>query len=123
MKGPKCHIMACERMVRHLLPAMRAEVAFRLVHQKGLSQSDAARKMGMSRAAVSQYLSRKRGDGALEISPDMDALIDRWADAVRGDGTLVTLCELCQCAMQFVREEGDEASPGFTSSSSRNGRV
>ena len=56
-----CTLMHCDTMVRNLLPPMRAEMVFRLVQREGLSQSDAAKRLGVTRAAVSQYMSRKRG--------------------------------------------------------------
>ncbi|MCU0632392.1 MAG: helix-turn-helix domain-containing protein [Methanolinea sp.] len=101
MNERDCDIMVCDTMARKFLPAMRAEMVFRLVHQQGLSQSDAAKRLGITRAAVSQYLSRKRGDADFEISPDMNALIDRWAMAVAGNQDCITLCDICQCAMKY----------------------
>ncbi len=47
--------MHCDSMVRNLLPPMRAEMVSRLVNNQGLSQSDAAKRLGVTRAAVSQY--------------------------------------------------------------------
>lgn len=54
MKAP------CETIVWYLLPAMRAEIAKSLLEQN-LSQNDAAKKLGISRAAVCQYTKNKRG--------------------------------------------------------------
>lgn len=99
MKERACDIVVCDAMVRRFLPAMRAEMVFRLVNQQGLSQSDAAKRLGITRAAVSQYLSGKRGDAAFKISPGMDALIDRWVMAVAGSEDCITLCDICRCAM------------------------
>ncbi len=109
MKGKDCDIMVCDTMVRRFLPAMRAEMVFRLIQQQGLSQSEAAKRLGITRAAVSQYLSRKRGDATFEISPDMNALIDRWVLAVAGREDGITLCDICQCTMKDpgLREDGE----------------
>jgi hypothetical protein len=100
MMDKNCDIMLCDTMVRRYLPAMRAEMVFRLVHLKGVSQSDAARRLGVSRAAISQYLSRKRGDTGIEISRDMNELIDRWVLAVAGQEGGITLCDICRSAMK-----------------------
>jgi predicted transcriptional regulator len=78
---------------------MRAEMVVRLVQKKGLSQSDAARKLGVTRAAVSQYISRKRGAGEVEISTEMNLMIDRWALAVVTGESDINLCDVCQCAL------------------------
>ena len=95
-----CTLMHCDTMVRNLLPPMRAEMVVRLVQKQGLSQSDAARKLGVTRAAVSQYISRKRGAGEVEISTEMDLLIDRWALAVVTGESDINLCDVCQCALK-----------------------
>ncbi len=92
--------MHCDTMVRNLLPPMRAEMVSRLVNEQGLSQSDAARKLGVTRAAISQYLSKKRGAGEVTISTELDSLIDRWANAVVTGESDLNLCDICQCALK-----------------------
>jgi predicted transcriptional regulator len=87
-------------MVRNLLPPMRAEMVFRLVQRQGLSQSDAAKRLGVTRAAVSQYMSRKRGAGEVQISNELDSIIDRWALAVVTGESDINLCDVCQCALK-----------------------
>ncbi len=95
-----CTLMHCDSMVRNLLPPMRAEMVFRLVQRQGLSQSDAAKRLGVTRAAVSQYISRKRGAGEVQISSELDNLIDRWAMAVVTGESDINLCDVCQCALK-----------------------
>jgi len=95
-----CTLMHCDTMVRSLLPPMRAEMVSRLVLKQGLSQSDAARRLGVTRAAVSQYLSRKRGAGEVELSSELDLMIDRWAMAVVTGESDINLCDVCQCALK-----------------------
>lgn len=95
-----CTLMHCDTMVRNLLPPMRAEMVSRLVNEQGLSQSDAARKLGVTRAAISQYLSKKRGAGEVTISTELDSLIDRWANAVVTGESDLNLCDICQCALK-----------------------
>jgi hypothetical protein len=87
-------------MVRNLLPPMRAEMVFRLVQKQGLSQSDAAKRLGVTRAAVSQYMSKKRGASEVQISNELDSLIDRWALAVVTGESDINLCDVCQCALK-----------------------
>ncbi|KXS44906.1 MAG: hypothetical protein AWU59_282 [Methanolobus sp. T82-4] len=48
-------------MVQRVLPAIRAEIARVIISEHGRSQQEAAEVLGLSRAAVSQYLSEKRG--------------------------------------------------------------
>jgi predicted transcriptional regulator len=92
--------MHCDTMVRNLLPPMRAEMISRLVQKQGLSQSDAARRVGITRAAVSQYMSKKRGVSEVQISSELDSLIDRWALAVVTGESDINLCDVCQCALK-----------------------
>ncbi len=97
-----CTLMHCDSMVRTLLPPMRAEMVSRLVQKQGLSQSDAARRLGVTRAAVCQYLSRKRGAGEVEISSELDLIIDRWALAVVTGESDINLCDVCHCALRKI---------------------
>jgi predicted transcriptional regulator len=92
--------MHCDTMVRNLLPPMRAEMVSRLVQKQGLSQSDAAKRLGVTRAAVSQYMSKKRGVSEVQISTELDSLIDRWALAVVTGESDINLCDVCQCALK-----------------------
>jgi predicted transcriptional regulator len=95
-----CTLMHCDTMVRNLLPPMRAEMVSRLVQKQGLSQSDAAKRLGVTRAAVSQYMSKKRGVSEVQISTELDSLIDRWALAVVTGESDINLCDVCQCALK-----------------------
>jgi predicted transcriptional regulator len=95
-----CTLMHCDTMVRNLLPPMRAEMVSRLVQKEGLSQSDAAKRLGVTRAAVSQYMSKKRGVSDVQISNELDSLIDRWALAVVTGESDINLCDVCQCALK-----------------------
>lgn len=101
MKSHDCDIMFCDTMARRILPCLRAEMVCRLVQQRGISQSNAARRLGVSRAAVSQYMKKKRGGSFFKLSPDMDILLDRWAEAVAGNGGTITLCDLCRCIREW----------------------
>jgi predicted transcriptional regulator len=95
-----CTLMHCDIMVRNLLPPMRAEMVSRLVQKQGLSQSDAAKRIGVTRAAVSQYMNKKRGVSEVHISNELDSLIDRWALAVVTGESDINLCDVCQCALK-----------------------
>ena len=95
-----CDIMVCDAMVRKLVPTARAELVCRLVTRQGVPQTEVARRLGISRAAISQYVSRKRGccDG-MNLSPELSTMIDRWALSVMGEEEgAITLCDLCRCA-------------------------
>ena len=51
----------CEYMMWYGLPVIRKEIAESMVTNFGLTQNEAAKKLGVTPAAVSQYFSKKRG--------------------------------------------------------------
>ncbi|MCX6667314.1 MAG: transcriptional regulator, partial [Euryarchaeota archaeon] len=51
----------CEYMMWNGLPVIRREIAEKMINNFGLSQKDAAEKLGVTPAAICQYLSKKRG--------------------------------------------------------------
>ncbi len=115
----------CEIVIWHILPAIRRELASNLVCELGLSQRHAARLLGMTDAAVSQYLSGKRAKLSIndeEVQAEIAAIAQRIVD-----GEPLTTKELCQvctklrkkpeiierlglfhCAYDDELEEGDE---------------
>ncbi|MCQ1539432.1 transcriptional regulator [Methanocalculus taiwanensis] len=98
MKEPLCDITHCDELARNVLPRMRAELVYRLVNVQGVRQSEVSRRLGISRAAISQYLSRKRGSGEIELSEDMTEMLERWAFAVMNDNShSITICDICNC--------------------------
>jgi predicted transcriptional regulator len=52
----------CEEAVWFTLPIIRKEFAKSLTKDHGLTQRKTAEKLGITESAVSQYLSKKRGD-------------------------------------------------------------
>lgn len=100
MKQPFCDIMICDEMVRHYLPQIRAEVVSRMVTQRGLSQKRVAGYMGLTPAAVCQYVSRKRGCKCLEISEDLNEVIEQWTGSLINGDNSVTICDICRCVQK-----------------------
>ncbi len=95
-----CDIMVCDAMMRKLVPTARAEMVCRLVTREGVPQTEVARRLGISRAAISQYINGKRGCcDPLNLSPELSSMIDRWALSVMGEEEgAITICDLCRCA-------------------------
>lgn len=52
----------CEIVVRYFLPACRSLIARELIEGHGLTQVAAAKKLGITQAVISYYLSSKRGE-------------------------------------------------------------
>jgi len=93
----------CIAAVWYLIPAVSASLAKKLA-KEGLSQGRIAAKLGITRAAVSQYLSGKRGT-ELKLGPKskkaLDALAKKLADSKPGscDAELsLAMCEICAIA-------------------------
>ena len=103
MKHPFCDIMICDEMVRQYLPQIRAEVVYRMVTQKGLTQKSVAGYMGLTPAAVSQYVSRKRGYKCIEISADLNEVIEQWTGALINGDKSVTICDICRCVQKELK--------------------
>ena len=51
----------CEEIVQEFLPTFRSLIAKELIDKYSFSQVEVAEKLGTTQAAVSQYLSSKRG--------------------------------------------------------------
>jgi predicted transcriptional regulator len=64
---------SCESVARYILPLYRAFVAKELIEKHGYTQVKAAKKLGTTQAAISQYITSKRGRKGIpnykEIAP------------------------------------------------------
>lgn len=75
--------LPCEITVWYLVPVIKSELAKEL-HERGLTQKKIAEVIDVTQAAVSQYLSKKRGSG-LKMTPEMSKEIKLFADRVIND--------------------------------------
>lgn len=74
MKSP------CELLVWHLLPAIRSELA-KSIRKERFTQKEIAKKLGITPAAVSQYMSKKRGHD-MEFSDRIKEMINALAKRI-----------------------------------------
>lgn len=88
----------CEYIVWNGLPIIRRGLAKAMTDKYGLSQKEAAEKLGISTAAVSQYLSGKRGKRDVnnnEIINEIEISAERII--TYGNGIVTTeICRLCK---------------------------
>lgn len=85
----------CAILSRDVHPAIRKELAEHLT-QRGLTQKKVADKLGVSRAAISQYLSKKRGD-LVDFDEPMEQAFEESAQRIIDGGDAVQeMCRLCQ---------------------------
>ena len=95
---PPCMIIAA-----NILPALRVEVAQRLVNDYKMKPIEAAEKMDVTPAAVTQYLKGSRGKediAELLRESGIQALLSGLASKLAGDAppgeVLEALCRLCE---------------------------
>jgi len=90
MKSP------CEIIVWDVLPGIRAALAEELV-KDGISQKEISKILGITPAAVSQYVSKKRGY-KIDLQDAVRMEIKRLAnDIIQGgvDSLGLRICEIC----------------------------
>ncbi len=99
----------CERFVTEILPSVRAMVARDLVTRHGMSQSEAAKILGMTQPAISQYVRRLRGGKELTGSNAASEEVRKISDALRaGTGSealeesIKKLCTLLPAKSGFL---------------------
>jgi len=94
----------CEYMMWNGLPVIRKEIAISMIDSFGLTQKEAAEKLGVTPAAVCQYLSRKRG--RIEITDDgINDEIKNSAEKIiqNGNGSVIPeTCRICK----IIRTKG-----------------
>jgi predicted transcriptional regulator len=85
----------CEKVLWFVLPAIRKELVKRLVQGHGYTQRGTARLLGLSDAAVSQYLSKKRGKLDIKEKGFIAEVATSAQRIVKG-GTKVVDQEMCR---------------------------
>jgi predicted transcriptional regulator len=92
----------CEFMNWQGLPIIRKELVNSLINNYGLNQKEAAEKMGITPAAVCQYLSKKRGRIAI-VNRNILFEIDTSAQKIVEHGVAVVPDEICRIC-KLLRE-------------------
>jgi predicted transcriptional regulator len=89
--------LPCEQALWYILPQIRADIAKELV-KAGMSQKEAADKLGVTPAAVSQYISKKRA-GKMRLPKDYKSLIEGAIEDIKASNSeeaiSVTICKCC----------------------------
>jgi uncharacterized protein len=96
----------CEIMVQKVLPAIRAELSRAMIFEHGCTQQDVADMLELSRAAVSQYVSEKRG-AEVGFSEETQNEIRKFASVLLDQGLSSQekakgMCGICS----FVQKSG-----------------
>ena len=95
----------CESVARYLLPLYRAFVAKELIEKHNYTQVQAAKKLGTTQAAISQYMTSKRGHRRIpnyeEIAPLVQNAATEAAERIATtkmspEEFSASFCELCK---------------------------
>lgn len=109
--------LPCEVAVKKILPTIRALTAYILVKEYGLSIYSTAKLMGITPAAVSNYVSGRRGrkyQQIIERDPKVREIIRRIADKlIKGAQTEEIVKEVCNACATLRHNE--ELCPPMTS--------
>ena len=99
-------VCKCESVVNEILPLARSLIAKKLVDAYGFSQTNAAKRMGISQPAVSQYRKNIRGrkTGLLAENPQFTEIANDIAKRIAEGSTnpeqvskeMCRFCELIQ---------------------------
>jgi len=98
----------CEEVVWYTLPIIRKELARSLIKDYGLTQRKAAEKLGITESAVSQYLSKKRGNFKTLNTIIKEEIKKSAKRIVKGDDKVmkVETCRICHLLIvNRLREE------------------
>ncbi|MBZ4218815.1 MAG: helix-turn-helix domain-containing protein [Chlorobium sp.] len=90
-------IFPCEKAVWYYLPQIRADLAIELV-KTGMTQSQAAKKLGVTPAAVSQYIHKKRGmqlQKSRSYRKEIDAAVKKICEEAVPDDLHKIVCNCC----------------------------
>ncbi len=102
---PPCMIIAST-----VLPAVRVSIARRLVKERGVRPAEVASRMGLTPAAITQYLAGVRGNQWVKrlesvgvVSQELDGLVDALSrETVDQTDVIGRLCNICR----IVRSQG-----------------
>jgi predicted transcriptional regulator len=94
----------CENVAKYVLPVFRSSVAKELVEKYGFTQVEAAKRLGTTQAAISQYLHSKRGYGGTDqfrkdlarIHESANGMAKRIAaENISSEELRAAFCDLC----------------------------
>lgn len=76
--------ISCEKVSRYILPIYRSHVARELIEKHNYTQVKAAKKIGTTQAAISQYITSKRGHKGVGNFEKIAPLVQKAAAKTAG---------------------------------------
>ena len=96
---------ACEVVVHHVFPTVRALIARELIETHSLTQKEAALRMGLTQPAISQYRKQLRGSRVENVRKNkeiMDKILEISNALANSEMTSQEatshMCEICEFA-------------------------
>jgi len=108
-------MLPCEISAKYVIPAIRLMIAKKLIDEYNLTQSEAAKLLGVSQPSISHYLNSKRGARVAKIltrSKEVREFVDRYVKEVLLTGAPpkdVPFCKICKTAVKRVMGKKAEA--------------
>jgi len=99
--------VTCEYIVWQLLPVLRKEIALSMIKNFGLSKKETSQKLGISQAAISQYLSGKRGKIHITDVKIIEE-INISAKKIIKQGDKITASEICRLCKIFLSKQTNQ---------------
>jgi len=103
-------IFPCENAVWYYLPQIRADLAIELV-KTGMTQSMAAKKLGVTPAAVSQYIHKKRGMQSIKsrsYRKEIELAVKKICEEDSSDDLHRIVCNCCH----LLQKENEQKTCG-----------
>lgn len=109
----------CEVSMWYVVPFIRSQLAIFLVNELELKQAEAARKLGLTDAAVSQYLSKKRANVKIDerkIITEIKKSAMKISKCEDIEVVASEICRLCRAITEAglaekLKKEGCEQCP------------
>lgn len=110
----------CEYILWNLLPSLRNEMARSMVDDFGLTQKEAAKKLGLRPAAICMYLSDKRGKSNIKNEKILNE-IKKSAENIIKDEKKDIVTETCRLCM-MIKSKGLSAFSYLSSNDKKNNK-
>ncbi len=103
----------CENVARFILPIYRSFIARELVEKYNYTQVEAAKKLGTTQAAISQYVHSKRGFRGIPYYEEILPIIQNAAtetakriatEEISVEETIAGFCRLCTSFREKTRK-------------------